>query len=363
VSDAIKQDVQTQTGARFACRQCGARLEFAPGTTSLNCPYCGAGNEFGSAQDQVIEQDFHAQLAALADHAQTEDRRVITCDACNAQFEPAPTITATDCPFCGFHLNLTQRIARLIKPRAVLPFQIERAQAQQAFFGWLSGLWFAPGKLKRYARTESKLSGMYVPYWTYDSNTTSKYVGQRGDDYYVTVGSGKDARRERRTRWTSVSGVVKVPFDDVLVLASTSLPAKLAHELEPWDLNKLVNYADEFLTGFQSECYHVDLEQGFEVAKQIMNERIADAIRADIGGDHQRISSVDTRHDSITFKHILLPVWVSAYRFQNRIFRFLVNARTGEVHGERPYSAVKIVLAVLAGLIVLGAILFFIAQR
>ena len=56
-------------------------------------------------------------------------------------------------------------------------------------------------------------------------------------------------------------------------------------------------------------------------------------------------STMHTEFGTITFKHILLPVWISAYRFKNQPYRFLVNARTGEVQGERPWSWIKIALA------------------
>jgi len=152
-------------------------------------------------------------------------------------------------------------------------------------------------------------------------------------------------------------------FNDVLVLASHSLPKGYAEELEPWDLQNLVPYQDEYLSGFQAESYQLDLPQGFEVAKTIMADYIAVLIRQDIGGDHQRISSMDTRYAGVTFKHTLLPVWISAYRFHDRTFRFLVNARTGEVQGERPYSWVKITLLVLSILVVMAIVFLATSQR
>ncbi|VAW70267.1 Primosomal protein N' (replication factor Y) -superfamily II helicase, partial [hydrothermal vent metagenome] len=74
--------------------------------------------------------------------------------------------------------------------------------------------------------------------------------------------------------------------------------------------------------------------------------RIHREIKRDIGGDEQRIDSVDTRYQDASFKHILLPVWISAYRYRNKLYQILVNARTGEVQGLRPYSWIKITLAV-----------------
>ena len=42
------------------------------------------------------------------------------------------------------------------------------------------------------------------------------------------------------------------------------------------------------------------------------------------------------------FKHILLPIWIASYRYNDKVFRFLINGQNGQVQGEAPYSWVKI---------------------
>ena len=79
-----------------------------------------------------------------------------------------------------------------------------------------------------------------------------------------------------------------------------------------------------------------------------MAQQIDRDVRHDIGGDEQRVHFIKTNHSAITFKHIMLPVYVAAYRFHQKVFQVLVNARTGEVQGSRPYSWLKITFAVLA---------------
>ena len=166
-------------------------------------------------------------------------------------------------------------------------------------------------------------------------------------------------RQERRVNWYPAAGRVWVSFDDILVPASDTLPRKYVDELEPWDLPNLTPYADEYLSGFQSESYTTDLRGGFNLAKDKMVPEIESKIRWDIGGDEQRIHSKTTVYQNITFKYILLPVWISAYRFKDRSFQFLVNARTGEVQGERPWSWVKITLAALLVISIIGIIVYF----
>src|SRR5690606_19059736 len=116
------------------------------------------------------------------------------------------------------------------------------------------------------------------------------------------------------------------------------------------DLRELKTFDAAYLSGFVAQSYQMNLPQGFEVAKRKMDPAIRRKICADIGGDHQRIATVNTQYDHVTFKHLLLPIWLASYRYHNKVYRFLVNARTGEVQGERPWSVWKIAAAVIAGL-------------
>src|SRR5262249_33030258 len=153
-------------------------------------------------------------------------------------------------------------------------------------------------------------------------------------------------REVQRTDWMVVRGTVSVSFSDVVVVASKSLPEHYADHLQ-WDLNNLVPYSDDYLSGFRAESYQISLQQCFEEAKKAMEPNIISSIREDIGGDEQQVRSVATQYMDITFKHVLLPVWLSAYRFNDKIYRILINARTGEVNGARPFSAWKIVGAIV----------------
>ena len=208
------------------------------------------------------------------------------------------------------------------------------------------------------------IKGIYTPYWTYDSNAESHYVGQRGTWHYRTVSytaveNGKTVsrtRQERYTIWTMTTGTVRNLFDDILVNASHSLPRDFADQLEPWPLDQIKSFTPEFLSGFLSEKYQVDLKNGFAFAKTKMEREINDTVRRDIGGDEQRVMSLSTEYRDITFKHILLPIYISAYRYNNKVYRFLVNGATGKVKGERPWSIWKIIFTLLGVLVLLGLI-------
>jgi hypothetical protein len=331
----------------------------------LLCQHCGHEHEIPHAIEDVQELDFLGALAAGGSHLAQEQTQIVPCQVCGAELSFNAVVESDLCAFCGSAIVIKSVTIDRIRPHALLPFKITRTQAIDAFKLWIKGLWFAPSSLKALAKDKaSQLSGIYVPYWTFDSQTTTWYSGERGDDYweeesYTTTENGKSVtrtRKVRRTRWHPVSGTVFDSFDDVLVVASNSLPSAQSQALEPWDLENLQNYDEQFLSGFRTERYHVDLEQGFSHAKQRMEGVIQSTIRRDIGGDHQRIHQQKTQYDAITFKHVLLPIWVSTYRYGDKPFRYLVSGRSGKVQGERPYSWPKIAAAVLAAAAIIAGV-------
>jgi len=391
---------------RYPCDNCGASLVFAPGQQALTCPYCGHVQQIGPGPTRAparqesggIEADAalrsdpdtgralqwdaghkapHLHEIPLdqglildqgSDLAQTV--RTLSCPNCGAKIDLDSGTHSSVCPFCATPVVTDTGAARRIKPQAVLPFVVTEDQARRALGDWLRGLWFAPGGLVEYARRNRRMTGIYSPFWTFDADTRSAYTGMRGDYYYETVYVTREvngrqqrvAQQVRRTRWTPAAGRVARDFDDVLVLASSSLPRHFADALTPWDLSQLADYRPEYLAGFQAEGYTVPLAEGHVIARQQMDAVIATDVRRDIGGDVQQIQTVRTEHANETFKHILLPIWTAAYRYGGRSYRFVVNGQSGRVQGERPWSAWKIAFAVLVALI-LAALAAWLADQ
>ncbi|MEO1016575.1 MAG: primosomal protein N' (replication factor Y) - superfamily II helicase [Pseudomonadota bacterium] len=350
---------------QLSCEQCGAVLSYAPGTQNITCEYCGYSNEIEDRPVEIIEHDLDAAIdQASGQNSLEQDVQTVKCTTCGAGFTFDPDRHAGSCPFCGQAIVTTTGSHRQIKPAAILPFAIREDEAQATIRRWLKGLWFAPSKLTKFGKVDGSISGVYLPYWTYDSQTDTNYTGQRGETYLEPVRVTRTVKGKRvvrtemvqKVRWYPARGRVKRFFDDVLVLASYSLPHWLTDKLEPWDLSDLRPYTEQYVAGFQSEAYQIALKDGFGVANKKMQARIAADVRLDIGGDLQKIHRMDVRHSDSTFKHVLLPLWIGAFRFGDTTYRVAVNARTGDVQGERPYSVWKIAIAIILALIVAGAL-------
>ncbi|GGG66813.1 hypothetical protein GCM10011415_12100 [Salipiger pallidus] len=354
---------------RFPCEQCGADYRFDPDKGQLVCDHCGHTEpmaEAGPWGGSIRELDFRQAIDNLLPLQEMEDLRVTRCPNCGAEVEFQPDTHATECPFCATPVVTDTGIHRQIKPRGLLPFALDETAAHKAMGDWMGGLWFAPNGLKEYARKGRRMQGIYVPYWTFDAQTASQYRGQRGTAHRTTRRVMRDGKMQTvshtEIRWRPVSGRVSRFFDDVLVLASRSLPKKFTDALQPWDLSRLEPYRPEFLAGFRSEGYQVDLDEGFVEARAIMDRQIERDVKFDIGGDRQRIQHVDTSVSAVTFKHVLLPVWLAAYKYRGETYRFVVNGTTGRVQGERPWSAWKIAIAVIIGAILAGGLGYVFAQ-
>lgn len=360
------------TGKLFPCPACGAKVAFDPKTRSLKCPYCGHATAVPDPTDEsaaaVVERDFDAYLGreesgtgAVIAGRSSQTR----CTGCGATVLLEDKVATKECPFCGTHLeNTPESAAGMIPPESLAPFAVDLRSARESFTTWLGSLWFAPTELKAVANL-GQLSGVYVPYWTYDAMTYTAYRGERGDNYQDTETyterdqNGNTVTKTRtvtRVRWWPASGEVQHFFDDVLVCGSKSVPPHLVSYLEPWDLNQLEGFRPEFLGGFTTERYAVGLKEGFGEAKQLMTPTIDNLVRRDIGGDHQRVSWKRTDYAAVTFKHLLLPVWVAHYRYHETLYQILVNGRTGKVSGERPWSTWKILRLVLLVLLAAGAV-------
>jgi hypothetical protein len=247
----------------------------------------------------------------------------------------------------------------------VLPFEIDQASAVVKFRTWLGRGWFRPNEVKRIARNaEARLQGVYLPFWTFDAQTFSRWQAQAGYHYYVTerYTVTVDGRRQQRTRqvqktrWEPAAGRHDEFFDDVLVYATRSVPEDILQRIYPYDTAKLVPYRPQYLAGWRAEEYQIGLEEGWKIGEGIIQGRVRNACAAEVPGDTHRNLRVQTRFQDITFKHTLLPVWIASYRYNQKVYNFMVNGETGRVQGQAPISWWKVALAVLITLIVLACI-------
>ncbi|MEU6860520.1 hypothetical protein AB0B28_16820 [Glycomyces sp. NPDC046736] len=336
----------------YPCADCGAQLQFAPGTTALSCPYCGAQQQIAPQQRKVVEHAYSELGEKTRRDPADAAPNLFVCTGCRAHTES--DAWSDVCQFCSAPVVADQFDPDLVAPEAVVPFKLDKSGAREALKAWVASRWFAPNAFKKVSEAES-LKSTYLPHWTWDADTTSTYRGERGEHYYVE----RDGKRERRTRWHRAHGTVRRSFDDVVVPATSHVAGDHLDDLaKDWDTSAAQAFQPQYLSGHFTQRYEVGPEQGLEAAKQKMAPVIRSDVKRDIGGDAQRIHQVDTVYGNLTYKLLLLPVWLLAYLFNGKTWQVLVSGQTGRIEGERPWSAWKITFAVLAALIVLAGVVY-----
>ncbi len=347
----------------FKCNQCGSDLDYAIGLHSLKCVSCGEVDPIeASPLDMYLAHDYKSAISDLSYFDPKTVSHELNCENCGANFMLPTNVHAEECPYCDLNVVVPVELSRKLKPDGVIPFEIKQHQAEASFKKWISGLWFAPNALKRKAIQAQSIVGSYMPMWAFDAEVDSRYTGERGDNYHTTVRvptqvNGKTVMKTRtvvKIKWRYRSGQVHNSFDDVMTLGSTTLPVKFQRFLSDWDLYKTQNYNEKYLSGFRSELYQIGLPEAFKMAKDVMQFTIRATVRHDIGGDHQRIHQVDSTYRQVGFKLLLAPMWISAFNFNKKSYRYVINGQNGKAHGERPYSIFKIVGFALTVISVVG---------
>jgi Zn finger protein HypA/HybF involved in hydrogenase expression len=357
--DAGTSDTLQAAAAEFRCPACGGRMEFDAARAQLSCESCGATRAIGDGDEgQTIAQyDLEHGLAMSVERGFGAAVRRVGCEQCGAVVSLAEGELARRCDFCGSPQVVSRDQSALpIRPESVLPFRVARDAAAAHFSSWLGGLWLRPSNLKKLASV-SEMTGKYVPYWVFDAKVHSDWTALAGYYYYVeetyrtTDDRGRSVQRRRRVqkvRWQPARGSRDDTYDELLVCGSRGLPPELTLELEPFDTQALRPYDPSYLAGWRAEEYSVDLNAAWKRAVERITETQRARCSGDVPGDTQQaLRVVDRLHDE-RFKHVLLPIWISVYRYQGKPYRFLVNGQTGEVSGHAPWSVLKIALLCIA---------------
>ncbi len=342
------------------CKSCGGIMLYSPADEDLKCVYCGYTTALDHTAAEIEENDFN-QWKDRADKNSEEqivEVAEIKCRQCGATTTLAPNVSAAKCVFCSTPLILNEAsVKRFWQPEYLLPFKITDKESGANFKKWLGKKWFLPSQLKKGGVQTDMFKGVYLPFWTYDAETFTQYTGERGENRNESYRNDKGEEKSRTvTDWFPTSGEVSESFDDIVVPASETLPSSIADRLTKWDMANCVAYRKEFMAGFITEIYQIDFRDGIQKAKEKMDSVIESSIKSDIGGNTQKIRSKHTKYNDIKFKLLLLPIWISAFKFNGKLYQFVVNGRTGEVIGQYPKSTAKIVTLIVVILAIIAAL-------
>ncbi|HIW72977.1 MAG TPA: hypothetical protein H9684_01505 [Firmicutes bacterium] len=351
----------------FACPGCGARMAFDPDTQSLLCAQCGRTVPVPAPELEAPEYLYNPETDEYsAPDWNAAGQRTVACTGCGAKMVVDGASLTARCPFCGGHYVVQQDAeTRGILPETMMPFRISRPKAEGIFRQWVKKRFWAPGDFRRTVTLPDGLSGVYLPFWTYDVWLDTAYRGEGGRRYTVTRTRTVNGRRQTYTvtevRWYPISGADSLAFDDRSACASRAVEPALLQKLGAFSTKVLRRYHPAYLAGFGARRYDLGLGEGFAQVRPGMERDMQNKIERDCGYDCYRGMQYSHRFSNVRFKHILLPVWMAAYPYKNKVYRFLINGETGRTAGKSPVSPLKVLLA--AGIGLLAAALLFLLWR
>lgn len=381
MSEIIKPKERPNEAFHSSCPSCGAQLLYSAEQKKLGCGHCGYEEAVDNSTDKLVEQE----LAAAVDQAKDfvpEDlgKKVLACKNCGASFMVDATQVNASCGFCGsLKVNEEAFKHQYIQPHGIIPFYVSRTEAIAAFQKWIKQGFFHPFKLRRLDALES-LHGIYIPFWTYDAHTESKWSGQAGhlsmrnagarpsrsfsprvntpsfEEGTGSFGGQMNNIQNSSVNWKSASGVLKHFFDDVLVVASDSLHQRYLLKILPYRMEEVVNFDPRLLVGWEAEVYNLEVDKAYHTAEMRMDFKIRQMCSAQLGGDQQRNLNISSQKHGQTFKHVILPIWLCSYTYRDKVYHFTINGQTGKVEGQKPTSYLKmglvafVVIACLVGL-------------
>ena len=352
--------VDTKEETDKKCPQCGGVMDFDPASGRLKCPYCEYTEEIKVKRELPVKAEELDFLSATktANKDWGVATKTVLCKACGAESIYDAMQTAAVCPFCGSNQVMEANEQDTIAPGGVVPFSISDKEASELFKKWIKRRWFCP-KLAKDSAKPKRFNGIYLPYWTFDSNTFSSYQGEYGINH---TRKDRDGNTHTETTWHRTSGTHSEFINDELVLASSKHDMSMLRKLEPFDTENNKAYKPEYIAGFVAERYSLGLKDAWKQAMALMKERltrhVSDNIRTQHHADTTRNVRLSTDFKDITYKYLLLPIWVSNFKYNDKVYQFMVNGQTGKVAGKTPLSIPKIIITVVA-IVAIIALLYY----
>ena len=315
-----RPEVTGYEGLEFQCPQCGGEQHFHIGQQGLVCTQCGYFDPIEQPHTEVPASEQETPLFTILSSRPAQSdmggTMAVTCRRCGSTTTWSARHGTVECPFCGTAIVLHASTEYpVILPQGLIPFQIDEKQAREAVRKWWGTGWLRPPSLRKRASI-LRLRGVYIPFWTFDHLYRAHWFETEQDS------RGFQTKRLREHL---------VMYDDVLVCGSYTMSTKMAHGLEPFNTKELVLYRPAYLAGWPAEVSQLSMADASINARERMVKEIRDEFP--VGANVNEVST-----EYMTYKHILLPVWVGEYRYQGHPYRFAVNGQTGKVSGVAPRS-------------------------
>lgn len=329
----------------YKCPCCGGAIAFDAGLQKMKCPFCDTEFEVEALKgyDEDLKQegadslDWHTDAGSQWTEDEANALRSYICHSCGGEIIADENTAATECPYCGNPVVMTEQLKGNLKPDYIIPFKLDKAAAKEGLKKHLLKKFFLPRVFKDENHLD-EVKGVYVPFWLFDADADAdiRYRATR-------VSTWSDANYNyTRTSFYSIYRSGALGFEHVPVDGSTVMPDDLMESIEPFDFSQAVDFQTAYLAGYLADKYDVDADQSVERANTRVKQSTEDAFRDTVIG----YATVNTEAASIRLKngsakYALYPVWLLNTTFRDQKYTFAMNGQTGKFVGNLPTDTGK----------------------
>lgn len=321
----------------YKCPSCGGNMLFDARMGMLKCEQCDNEMPVEAYQETDAKEEANAY--------DNEGKRQYRCPSCGATLVTDIYTAATTCAYCGSPNIIEEQVDEQFKPDVVLPFQIERKEAEAKLKAWCKNGLLTPSDFLERNAVKTKLQGIYVPFWVYDIATDARIAASCEKIRVSRSGNTETTKRYKyHVKRAGKSTFAKIPRD-----ASKRMDNKKMDLLEPFQQDKAKTFSGAYLSGYSAERYSETKDEVYDRAKEIAVQYAVDELRETIMGyDTVSITAEHVEECCTNVEYALYPVWHYEYMYHNKLYEFMLNGQTGKVVGKPPVSLGKLAFVVVS---------------
>lgn len=321
----------------YSCPNCKAGLEFNPKSQKWKCNYC-----FSDFNEDEVDSIYKEK--EVINPEPIGDLDSYKCTSCGAELIADDTTAATFCIYCKSHSIIKSRFSGEFKPKSVIPFKLEKKEAQEIYTKWINKKKFAPKEFKSKKEIE-KITGVYIPFWLFD-NDVKGMINGKGTKVHTWSDSNY---RYTQTKHYSVLREATASYNGVPIDGLQKLDDSLMIGIEPYNYNELTDFSMKYMTGFMAEKYDVQVKDAAGVAdkrvKQYLSSRLNETIT---GYSSFTQNSKNVNITNMEYSYAMLPVYLLVNKYKDKKYEYIINGQTGKIIGDTPIdSASQIKFALL----------------
>ncbi|MDP5170559.1 MAG: hypothetical protein NWR72_09955 [Bacteroidia bacterium] len=324
-----------------ACPKCGKQLLYGAGKKELTCKGCGYKRILQNDSDQILERKLTAGVSFDGFARGMGDQvSACACETCKATLAVHDNHKLQRCPICAASpLKPIEVPTDALEPKELLPFTLPRHRARSILRKYLRKRrwWLLPPAIFQMLR-DDRLQQLYIPAYLLEAYVRASWKAKAG--YRIPV-AGKGQIEEREV-WEPVSGYWENLFENQFQFVSPKVDSKLFALINDYSFGELVNYDPRYLDAFPAEIATKDPKASLGEFEKSLDELIKATATQKIKGEKVNELKVISDKEALTFRHVLLPVWMSSFSYFGKTYQFLINGRSGKIAGDKPLSPYRI---------------------